>query len=332
MQSDPRVVTALSALRPQISLFRFVVSGTIERARSALASESGPNQARTTLGDFAAGRIDADRFAMISSGSPPLEVVARAVLQRTVELLESLLRAGDDEFIIEIQPGLSAGEAIRDRLASLGSVFAASALVELVRRRIYDPALHELPLEGHPFEKWTTGERMLAPPLVLHARGPDVETFELAPLLDGCVRIVLLLDEPCAPAPLARLISPGTFVAQADDLKILEKLADFEGPGIVAIMSGAEARFVHDPRVGAAMWQRIRVARMPDASPRKPLGSRSAWQQRDDLAYLKALIEPPSLATHAVGALVAGVDASISDPVERLTAWLIDQSPRDGVA
>lgn len=331
-QSDDRVKAALSALRSQIGMYRYVVSGTLERARNTLASGSGPGQTRATLGDFASGRIDPERFAMISSGSGPLDIVDFAVVQRAIEVLESVLSPGDDAFVVDIDHGGSPGKAIRERLATLGSAFGAGVIVELVRRHLYELAKQGLPSEGHPFESWTTGERKLAPPLVVRLDGRDLDPFELAPLMDGYMRLVLVVDGPCAPAPLARLISPGVFVAQTGNLKVLDKLADFDGPAVVAIMNGPEARFVHDPRGGAAMWQRIRVERMPDALPRKSLGSRSAWQQRDDFSHLKALVEPPSLRAIPAGSLAATADGGISDPVERLTAWLVDQTRRDGIA
>jgi hypothetical protein len=331
MQSDERVAAALSALRPQIALFRYLASGTLERARNTLASEYGPSQARVALGDFAAGRIDPNRFAMISSGSGPLDAVGREALERTAEVLEFLVHTGDEQFFIDVQPGTSAGKSIRARMVALGSAFGAAALVELVRRRTYDPAQHSLPLEGHPFEKWTSGERRLSPPLVIHLDGRDLDVFELAPIMDGCVRLILLVDEPCAPASLARLISPGVFVAQVGDLKVLDKLSEFDGPAVIAVMKGAEARFVYDPRAGSATWQCIQVMHMSDVYPRRSLGSRSAWQQRDDLSHLKALVEPPSLPSKPVGALAPAIDGG-TDPVERLTAWLLDQSSSADVA
>jgi len=331
MQSDERVVTALSAIGPRIALFRFAVSGTLERARNTLASESGPSQARVALGDFAAGLIDPDRFAMISSGSGPLDAVGRAVVERAAEALETLLRAGDEEFVVDVRAGASPAAAIRARMTTLGSAFGAATLVELVRRRTYDPVQHGLPFEGHPFEKWTVAERKLAPPLVINLDGRDLDAFELAPLIDGCVRLILLVDEPCPPAPLARLVSPGVFVAQSGDMKVMERVTDFDGPAVIAVMKGTEARFVHDPRGGSAMWQRIEVTHMPDAHPRKSLGVRSAWQQRDDLSHLKALIEQPVLPANPAEALLAAVGGNSSDPAERLTAWLLDQSTPAGV-
>ena len=331
MQSDERVAAALSALRPQIALFRFAISGTLDRARKTLDAEAGPSRTGVALGDFACGRIDPQRFAMVFAGSAPLDMYARAVVKRAAEVLESLLRAGDEQFVVDVQPGESAAEAIRERLATLGSAFGASALLELVRRHTYNPPRHGLPFEGYQFEKWTTGERKLAPPLVIRIDGRDLDAFELAPLIDGGVRFILLVAEPCAPAPLARLISPDVFVAQAEDIKVLDKVAEFNGSAVVALMKGAEARFVHDPRAGSAMWQRIDVTRMPAVLPRKTLGVRSASQQRDDLAHLRALIEPPVLLENPA-ALVAATGGDNTDATERLTAWLLDQFSRAGVA
>jgi hypothetical protein len=331
MQSDERVAAALSALGPRIALFRFAVSGTLERARNTLASESGPSQARVALGNFAAGLIDPDRFAMISSGSGPLDAVGRAVVERAAEALEVILRAGDEEFVVDVRAGTSPAAAIRARMTTLGSAFGAATLVELVRRRTYDPAQHGLPFEGHPFEKWTAAERKLAPPLVIRLDGRDLDAFELAPLIDGCVRLILIVDEPSPPAPLARLVSPGVFVAQSGGMKATERVKDFDGPAVVALMKGTEARFVHDPRAGSAMWQRIEVTHMPDAHPRKSLGRRSAWQQRDDLSHLKALIEQSVLPANPAEPLRAAVGGNGSDPADRLTAWLLDQSAPAGI-
>jgi hypothetical protein len=324
MQSDERVAAALSALSPQISLFRFALSGSLERARKTLASESGPSHTVVALGDFATGLIDAERFSMISSGSPPLDTVGRAVVERAAEVIESILDGADEEFVVRVQSGGTPAVAVRARMAALGAAFEAAMLVELVRRRSYDPGHHSLPFNGYPFEKWTVAERRLAPPLVVHLDGRDLDAFDFAPLMDGCVRLVLVADEPCTPAPLARLVSPGVFVAQTGDSKVLEQLADFNGPAIVALMSGTEARFVHDPRAGSTMWQRIKVTHMPDAQPRKSLGARSAAQQRDDLAHLKALVEPPVLAP------TAAAGAAAEDASDKIAAWLIGQAGLQG--
>jgi hypothetical protein len=325
MQFDEQVTAALSALGPQIALFRFAISATLERARNTLAAESGPNRTEVMLGDFAAGRIDPQRFAMISSGSAPLDRVGRAVIERAVEVLESLLKAPDQEFVVRVQPGGSPTTAVRTRMTALGAAFGASVLVELVRRRTYDILKHDSPLEGYPFERWTTSERKLAPPLVVLVDGRDLEPFELAPLIDGCVRLVFLVKGSCSPAPLARLISPGVFVAQSTDEKVLEKIADFGGPAVVAIMKGDEARFVHDPRAGSQAWQRTHVTYLPAAPARKSLGARSAWQQREDLLHLKSLVTPPALAGERTS-----MPPTVEDATEKIAAWLIGQAGLQG--
>jgi len=325
MQSDPRIRDALLALAPRIALFRYAVATTLDRARATLGAESGPNQARATLGDFGARFLDPERFAMISSAGP-LDAAARDALERVAGLLQTVQSAGDNEFVVEVAPGASVVDAVRARFALLGLVFDAAITVEQVRRRVYD-ASQQRPDVGYPFERWSAGDRKLAPPLVVSISGTDLDGVCLAPLIDGCARIVFVVNGPATVAPLARLVSPGVFVAQADDVKVLERVREFEGPAVVAVMSDGEARFVHDPRAGSAAWQRIEATAIPAVSPRKSVGTRSAWQQREDLAHLKSLVEQPVFAV-ASGptAIAASTGVTTSDPTERLTSWLLDQS------
>lgn len=329
MQSDERVRAALSALKPEIAQYRFVVSSTLDRARGLLAAESAPANTGTVLGQFASGRIDPEKFAMISSGAAPLDAVGRAMLERAMETLDSLLDCGDNLFALSVARGSSVAGAIRDRIATFGSAFAAGAIIELIRRRTYDPALHGLCVKDQPFESWTPSERRLAPPLVVRVDGRDIDPFALAPLLDGRLRLVLLVDGPTSPALLARLVSPGVFVSQASDASVLDTLRDLEAPAIVAIMSESEARFIHDPRGGWASWQRVKISSLPDAPIRKPMGTRSAWQQREDIAYLRSLADLPAL--DANGAATRHT-ALKGDPTERLTEWLLEQSSIAGVS
>lgn len=324
MQSDERVKAALAALQPRIAQYRYAVSSTLDRAKGLLTAEPGSARAGIALGNFASGRIDPERFAMISEGAQPLDVIGRAVLERSVDALGSLLASGDDLFLISVPAGTSPGAAIHARLARIGSAFSVAALVELVRRRMYDPQTHGLPFNEHAFEKWTTGERRLAPPLIVRLSGADLDPFDLARFVDGSMQLVLFVDDPCAPAALARLISPGVFVAQAAqaaDVPILEKLPALDGPAVVGVMNGAQ--FVHDPRAASTMWQRIRVDKMSDARIRKPIGARSAQQMREDVAHLAALAAEPVFPRIAGSGPTAGMSV---DPAERLTAWLLEQS------
>lgn len=327
MQSDDRVTAALTGVRPQIAQYRFAVSATLERARALLASESGPKATGIALGDFAAGRIDPERFAMISAGAAPLDVMSRAVIERAIEALEGLLTSGDQLFVILAPPGVSASAAISARLAKLGAAFGIAGLVEQVRRRVYEPVSSGFPFEEHPFEKWTTGERRLTPPLIIRMSGADFDPFEIARFVDGSAKLVFLFEEPCASAPLVRLISPGVFVAQTNDVSIVARAADLAGPAIIGIVSGSEALFTHEPRSGA-MWQRLTVAKLPDVLPKKSLGRRSAAQQREDLALLGALAEQPVFPANPADALVAAIGAGgpAADPVDRLADWVLGQS------
>jgi hypothetical protein len=331
MQSDERVLAALAVLQPQISLFRFAVSGTLERARSVLAAESSPLLTRVALGDFAGGRIDPDRFAMVSSGAEPLDAAGRDALQRVIDALEKLVTSGDDDFVVEVPSGESLAKAIEQRFAKLGLAFAATGIVELVRRRSFDPAQHSVALDSHPFERWSPSERKMSPPLVIKVDGRDIEPFGIAPFIDGCVRLVLIANEPCSPAPLARLISPTVFVSQSAEARIVDRAKDLEGPAVVALVDKGAALFTHDPRMGPSVWQRLEVTRVPEAPTRKSLGKRSAWQQREDVALLRTLAERPVLVKIGSGS-AAGITSTIADPAERLTAWLLEQSSGAGVS
>ncbi len=101
---------------------------------------------------------------------------------------------------------------------------------------------------------------------------------------------------------------------------------------MVAITTGDEARFVHDPRAGSELWQRMNVQRIPTAPPRKALGVRTASQQRDDIAHLRALAEAPKFvpAANGRGASIGGSNGS--DATERLAAWLLEQTDLSGQA
>ncbi len=326
MQSDERIMSALAALRPQISVYRFEVFSALERARKLLASESGDTPAAESLGEFAQGRVDAARFAMLAEGPGPLDAIALGIVQRAVESLAGLSAAGDEQFVVHVKVGGSIRDAIHERFEILGRAFSAATLIELVRRRSPNLLGQGLSLEWHAFEKWTTAERKMAPPLVVCVDGRDVDALGLARFLDASVQLVLIVTGQSAPAPLARLISPGVFVAQSSDLTPLSKSSDYDGPAVIAVMEDGGARFTHDPRAGSAMWQRLDVTCMPDVQARRSVGTRSAWQQRDDVAHLRALAEQPVLPANAADALMAAIGGAASDPAERLTSWLLDQT------
>ena len=149
----------------------------------------------------------------------------------------------------------------------------------------------------------------------------------LSDYLDGRVKIVLIVTEVAPPAPLVRLISPGVFVAQSTDDTPLERLAAWEGPGIVALMSrgAGAARFTHDPGAGAGLAERLTVIELPETPPKRRLGAFTARQQQDELAQLETLHHAgPVAATSAV------LPDAAANPVDKLATWLLQQADLSG--
>jgi hypothetical protein len=101
-----------------------------------------------------------------------------------------------------------------------------------------------------PFEEWTKAERQARPPIVLRVQGTDLHAGGLERFLDGGQHIVLIVEGPSSPAPLARLVTPGTLVLQTNDEFGLEEFANATGPAIAAIVPDTAARFLHDPGAG----------------------------------------------------------------------------------
>lgn len=328
-QTGDRVSASLRALRAPITAYRSAVATAAERVRSVLAVQRDGGHSRLQLGAFAAGRIDAERFAALSAGEGVLDVLARSRLERSADVLTGLASSSDDAFVVDVAPGAGLGQAVHAALSRLGRAFAAATAADAVRGGRYDPARDENGPAGFSFERWNAGERRLAPPLVVTIDGADLQAGQLAEIMDGTVRIVIVVRGQCAPAPLARLITPGTFVVQTADTSLLDRVAAQDGPAVVALVSDDAAQFVHDPRAGNSIWQRLSISHLPEAAPRKSLGGQSAWQQGEDLRQLRALAERPALPAMPIGAFVPAGDG---DPADRLAAWLVAQVSLDTVS
>jgi hypothetical protein len=149
----------------------------------------------------------------------------------------------------------------------------------------------------------------------------------LADFLDGAEKIALVVDGPCAPAPLVRLITPGTFVLQTADTTGVDLFAKCDGPAVMALVPSSAACFLHDPNGGRSAWQRLRVWHRPASLPRKSVGGLSARQQAEELLQLDALAERPSLETAPVESLVP---VGQGEPGDRLAAWLLDAAGLGG--
>ena len=322
MPSDPRVAAGLEALRPRIDAFRSAVSAAFQRAESLLAPHGSAASVREELGAFAANRIDFARFAAIDAGHPLLDAASRLAAGRASTVLNAFVTATDDAFVVDVPSGGSLVDVVASAQAQLGRAFGAAALIEVARTGRYRSADHDRLLEAYPFERWGRNERAVAPPLVVMVDGEDLRASGLADVLDGNAAIILVVRGKCCPAPLVRLITPATFIAQSAEATVLARLASWPGAVVVALVPAGTAVFTHDPAAGKEAWQRLTIVSQPE-HPRRPLGRWSVAQQREELLQLGVLASRPSLGDTPLDALAPGRDG---DSVDRLASWLLAAS------
>jgi hypothetical protein len=323
--------TALDAVARQRATFRSAVIAAHERARAVLAEGGGAERATLELGLFGGGRIDAARFAALAAPASTLDYASRTRIETAANLLRAFAAADDSSFVVDVPRGGRLRFAVASALAELGGAFGAAATVELARSSRFDAVMHTDLVDALGFELWGKAERSAAPPLVVRVHGSDLRAGVLADFLDGNLHIVLVVDGPCAPAPLVRLITPGTFVLQiaavdchperSEGSALFDLFSKFDGPAVMAMMPSSAACFLHDPTGGRSVWQRLRVWNRPARFPRRALGGASGRQQAEELLQLDALSERPSLESAPVASLVP---AGAGDPTDRLATWLLD--------
>lgn len=324
MPSDERTARALEALRAPRESFRSAVAEAVEQVRGYLESQrpdvARAERAASELGSFASGRIDAARFAGLFRPTGMLSPEQRAEVKDALVVLRSTLEVGDHLFRVEVERGGDLRDAVRLRLAHAGRVFGAAQRVEQIRAGAVPAAMggeRHAGLHTFPFRRWNRAERQIAPPLVVEVDGEDVRAEELAELLDGAQKVVLVVRAACPPAPLVRLITPRVLVAQISDPAELDALCRTPGPAVVALVPEGAARFVHDPVGGATLASRLKIRWTPEVDACEPLGPRSAFQQREELAQLLALAEPAPAAAPVAGQ---------GEAVDRLADWLLGQA------
>jgi len=322
MPSDDRLALARAAIAKQLAAYRSTVVSSLERVRGVLASVGGPSRLELELGTFARGRIDAERFSALIRGSA-LDAGARARITHAAFILEEIAALRDESFTIDLRSGASLDLVVASALAALGRAFGATLAADLVRTGRYRPSDHDVVTLSWGFEHWTRDERRHAPPLVVTLDAADMRSETLAHLMDGAMHVVLVVRGTCTPAPLVRLITPGTLVLQTRDATGLDRFAAYDGSAIAALVSENAATFIHDPERGAAPWQRITVWNRQAVDSRKSIGGISPRQQRDELAQLYAMSERPTLSSTPIDALAP---AGAGDPSDRLASWLLAQS------
>ena len=332
MPSETRVQEALAAFAPARAAHRERLAATAGEVRAWLDSRGATAEERSLLlarelGPFATGRIDARRLAGLLPRPAPLQGEARELVARALEILEGSVAEAGEGLPLALPPGGDLRDAVRGALDRWGRAFGAARAVELARSGRWSREQHGELLEAHPFRRWSEAERAAVPPLVVTLGGEDLHPAGLAELLLGHVRVALVVEGAAPPAALARLVSPGVWVAQSPSADALALLSSVSGPGVLALFDAARApevvSFVHDPAAGSHAWERIALSGEPDALLERARTGDRRWRREgslEDLAHLLSLAVPP--ATQPV-APVDLAETAAEDPAGRLAAWLL---------
>jgi hypothetical protein len=336
---------ALAAVTRQREAFRSALALTLDQVRNELdvqaAREDGTGaRAAAELGRFAAGRIDPERFAALTSASASEDDSWLEPARRALETLRAVKTRADGLFSARVETGGDLYSEVDRALADAGRAFGAARLFELARAGKYVEAEHDPMLSAFPFRRWSAAERAKAPPLVVEVDGKDLVVGGLAGFLDGTVKIVLVVREASPPAPLVRLVTPGILVLQTSEPEELQIVGKTAGPAIAALVPEEAGSFLHQPAAGGA---RVEVRRIPEEEPKKALGQISAFQQAEELGLLAALAASAaetggdrgastgatSAGATAASGSAAGAEAALqqpAEPVDKLAAWLLKQA------
>ncbi len=316
---------ALEALGDRTEAYHSAVATAVDEVRSMLDAQRAAgngkvgSRAAAELGAFAAGRIDTERFESLFSERESLDADAIQHIEDALETLTGLVEAGDDLYHAKVRSGGDLRDTVRDALAASGRAFGAGRAVERAR----SGGQPEEYADGFPPTRWNRAERTVAPPLIVDVEGGDLRPAGLADYLEGNQVIVLLVRKPAPPAALARLVAPGTYVAQGTDGAVLDALRDIRGPAVVAVLPAGAAEFTFRPTDGGG---ELDLASRPESGPRA-IGLLSATRQEMDLRLLDLL--DGAVAGRVVTAAGGGAEAP-ADPADKLAAWLLRQATIPG--
>lgn len=333
MPSDPRTAQVIAGLAQPIAEFRTLVEGALAQADAFIAAqdpgaEADAERVRGELGVFGGPRFDAAAFAALFPAARHVDERALDALRHAMDVLRSVAARGDELFVVNVPAGERLATAVNAALAELGRAFGAILLSELVRGGRYLGDEHDGLLDDAEFQTWTKWERRFAPPLVIEVDGADVQAGALTDFADGREKLVLVVRGPSAPAPLARCVTPGTFVLQTIDGSGLDRAVAYDGPAIAALVPEGAAVFLHDPLAGREPWQRLTVAPPLPEAPRRGIRGLSAFQMGEDLKLLSDLARTPFAVPTGAGA--GAPAAGASDAVDRIAAWLLTESGLNG--
>jgi hypothetical protein len=316
MPSEERKGIALDAVRARIELFHAAVAKTTDQVRGLLEGTGDAEEDKSaSLGFFARGRVDTERFSSFTKRSTRIDAGAESPVRASQEVLKALLAQGDELFVLRLQEGEDLGAKVAERLAEIGRAFAAAHVIELAIRGEYREDEHSALLEHHPFSRWSRSERALAPGLVIELSGAEFTAASVVPYLDGDLKLVFNVDGDAPAAALARVISPGTFVQQEIGDAALEAFAAFDGVAVAALLPDSAVSFVHDPTAGATTYERFVSLAFPKEVRKRSIGGISPAQQAEDYALLETLSVVPAPSGDAA-----------TDPAGKLSAWLLSQA------
>lgn len=363
MPFSEKARATLAALKEPRDNFRETVMLSIEEIQGFLATHRDPGEDRTErvtreLGNFAAGRIDAERFASVLQEEQALDREVRHELDLALDTLTRLHERGDDLFMAQVAPGGDLRDTVARALSEVGRAFAAARLVSAVQKG-RDPEDHDASQKGFPFRRWSRDERSVSPPLVVQLSGEDLLADGLAEFLDGSLKLALVIEGKAPPAALAGLIRPGVWVEQVDEPSAAADFAASDAAGALGVMSEGAAFFRYDPSAGRTLAECLTVESLPEGDPRARIGAVSVAQQTRDLDLLRSLAEAASAApvkpggdgpaaseasapAGGEGAPATSSDqppappaagqpaAPGSDPVGALAGWLLQNSDLSG--
>jgi len=334
MPSDERVDLVFQALAGQRDAFLAALGTTADQVDHYIAAHGNSNGTRervtVELGPFAGSRIDAERFSSLFA-TASLDGRLLKTIQKARDTIRGLAALDRDLFLADVPSGGSLTTTVARALERIGLAFGAARVFDQARSGAAARNKGAPDLDGFAFPEWSRRERALAPPLVVTVDGADLRTGGLAEFLDGAQKIVLVVRGEAPPAPLVRLITPGTFVVQTYEVNGLDRFAAWDGPGVAALMPESAAVFTHDPAAGPAAWQRLSIGSVPAQEPTRPTGGLSVRQQAEELRQLTAMAEaarPSGLVRGDAGAsaIPAGAVETTTDPVDKLAAWLLQQA------
>jgi hypothetical protein len=316
MPSEERKAIALDAVRPRIDQFHASLTITAEQVRGMLAASNTTEADKNeSLGFFAKGKVNMERFASFAPKAPRIETDAEAPVRAAQEVLKSLLAEGDDLFYVKGVEGRGLGHQLSVRLAHIGRAFAAARIVDLAKSGAYKEDKHAATLERFPYAVWNSSERALAPALVVEVSGEDFKPSAIVPLLDTNMKVVFLVKGDAPAAALSRVISPRVFVQQETGDAELKAFKAYEGIAVAAFLPDTAVSFIHDPSAGSTTYERFVSITFPNEVRKRAIGGISPAQQAEDYALLESLSVPPEIAGEAA-----------SDPAGKLSAWLLNQT------